>query len=247
MRLLMAASTVEAARAAARRAPALEPLLTPATFELVKRVTAVADHGAGRSPEAWAAAFDAAARVSPDGACALYALDDRELLRAATAEVTARLRDLGLLGPARRVLEIGCGSGRFVRALAPLTAGVVGIDVSSRMCAEAARRCAGRTDALVVRTGGRDLAAFPDAVFELVLAVDSFPYLVDADLAQTHLAEAARVLTHGGDLVILNWAYDGGVPPARVAGLRRVETDLSGFRLWDGSGVRFQKTRVGGA
>src|SRR5688572_27932093 len=61
----------------------------------------------------WAAAFDRAACASPEGSVALYALGNPELLKAATEEVVVWLRDWGLIGRERHVLDLGCGIGRF--------------------------------------------------------------------------------------------------------------------------------------
>ena len=70
-------------------------------------------------------------------------------------------------------------------------------------------------------TAGRNLARFPDRRFDLVSAVDSFPYLVEAGVAETHLHEAARVLGPGGDLVIFNFSYRGD-PAGDRADVRRL-------------------------
>jgi SAM-dependent methyltransferase len=246
MRLLgQARNREEALAACAGRAPDLEPLLDEAAFALVRRVLAEADHARAATPEAWAEVFDRLAELSPEAAVALYSLGDAERLEAATAEVVARIDAMGLLGPDRAVLEIGCGIGRFLAALAGRVDVVVGLDVSARMCAEAGRRTAPFPNAWAVRTGGRDLAALGSARFDLVLAVDSFPYLVNAGLAEVHLEEIARVLKPGGDLLVFNWAYDGGRPPERAFGLRRVAVDRAGFRAWDASAFRFHKTVAG--
>ena len=94
----------------------------------------------------WAAAFDRAACASPEGSVALYALGNPELLKAATEEVVDRLRDWGLIGRERDVLDLGCGIGRFGAALAGQVGGYVGIDISGEMIAAARRRCAGLSE-----------------------------------------------------------------------------------------------------
>jgi 16S rRNA A1518/A1519 N6-dimethyltransferase RsmA/KsgA/DIM1 with predicted DNA glycosylase/AP lyase activity len=43
------------------------------------------------------------------------------------------------LGPGKRVLEIGCGPGRFTRRLAPTGAEVVGVELGARLAALARR------------------------------------------------------------------------------------------------------------
>ncbi|MDX2036482.1 MAG: class I SAM-dependent methyltransferase [Isosphaeraceae bacterium] len=92
-----------------------------------------------------------------------------------------------------RILDIGCGKGRFARALEDRGALPVGIDVSHAMLAEAlsidrVRASAGRLP-------------FGDASFDAVIAVESFQHLPDVDGA---IQEAARVLRPGGRLVIID-------------------------------------------
>jgi cyclopropane fatty-acyl-phospholipid synthase-like methyltransferase len=67
----------------------------------------------------WSAVFDRLAGVQAGAGIALYALGSPELLERSTAEIVEALRGWGLLHPDSDVLEIGCGIGRFVRALAP--------------------------------------------------------------------------------------------------------------------------------
>jgi SAM-dependent methyltransferase len=256
MRMLMASGSAEAARrelGIAERVlgpqPDLAALLTPEAFELVRGVLAAVDHERLQAPEDWAAAFDRACAVSPEASVALYSLGDAARLREVTEETCGWLAAQGVLAPARRVLEIGCGSGRFLEALAPRAGFIVGVDVSDAMAREARRRSHG-TNAAVLRTGGRDLRMFADASFDLVLAVDSFPYLVKAGVAEAHLDDCARVLAPGGDLVILNWSYDAPfAPPATLCQTLGLEpAPLSGRELvlWDGVGFRFRKRAQGG-
>jgi hypothetical protein len=175
---------------------------------LAPRLSALLNHNPGMNPKdavaRWAAAFDAAVAAHPEASVALYTLGDPNLLDAASREIAAALARWGLTGPERRALDLGCGIGRMLPPLAQSCALAVGVDVSAGMLAEARRRCAGRCNLLLVRSSGRDLAMFADGSFELVLAVDSFPYLHLSGVAETTFAEAARLIAPGGHLAILN-------------------------------------------
>ena len=252
MRLLMNAASPEAARATLRRAEArigpmaeVEALLTGEAFTTLKDVLAAVDRERAATPADWGRAFDRACAVSPTASVALYTLGDPERLRAATEEVVAWLALQGVLGPGRRVLEIGCGAGRFVEALAPHVGFVAGLDVSPLMAAEARRQARARANAAVVRTAGRDLSAFAGDSLDLVLAVDSFPYLVKAGVAEAHLDDAARVLRPGGELVILNWSYEAPYEPPPTMGLEPVALSGRELRLWEGVGFRLRKRAQG--
>jgi SAM-dependent methyltransferase len=190
------------------------------------------------------AAFDRAARASPEGSVALYALGNPELLKAATGEVVACMRDWGLLGADRRILDLGCGIGRFAEVLGAKAKSVVGIDISGEMIAAARRRCGALPNVTFMQSSGLDLSLFEEGDFDLVLAADTFPYLVQSgmSLVETHVAEAARVLRPGGDLLILNFSYRGA-PEQDRADVRRLgerfgfevrRDGVPAFAFWDG-------------
>jgi SAM-dependent methyltransferase len=185
--------------------------------------------------------FDWSVQQSEEASVALYSLGNPALLAAATAEVVALLEAWHLLGPDRRVLQIGCGIGRIEQALASRVAEAHGIDVSARMIDAARRRCAGLPNVHLHHTDGRDLARFPAGSFDLVYAVDSFPYLVQAGsaLVERHFADAARVLVPGGALAILGFSYRDDLSRDRAdvraaAGALSIERDGERpFTLWD--------------
>jgi 2-polyprenyl-3-methyl-5-hydroxy-6-metoxy-1,4-benzoquinol methylase len=190
--------------------------------------------------------FDRAVARNELASVAAYSLGDPEILDACTAEVVALLESWGLLsGESRghRSLEIGCGIGRIQAVLAPRLAETHGIDISPKMIDAARRRCAGLPNVHLSCCSGRDLDGFADASFDLVLAIDSFPYLFQAGfpLVTAHVREVARVLRPGGDLVIFNFSYrdrpdadrrDLGRLAERF-GFEVLQADENPFRIWD--------------
>ncbi len=216
------------------------------SFEMLKSILRAADHErSDATPAHWRAVFDSAARINPDAAAALYALGETAIFDRASASIVDRLQDWHLIGGETRVFDLGCGSGRMLAGLAPHVASATGVDVSSEMlrrAAERTRKCANVTLAL---TTGEHLQCFEDGAFDLVVAVDVFPYLVacGADVVSRHIAECRRVLSRGGTLVILNYSYrgDAGRDATDVTQLAQghgytVERIAEGdFDLWDGA------------
>jgi 2-polyprenyl-6-hydroxyphenyl methylase/3-demethylubiquinone-9 3-methyltransferase len=104
---------------------------------------------------------------------------------------------LGALGPVRgkRILDLGCGKGRFVRLLRCRGASVVGLDISRAMLAEA-------TGGALVLASARRLPFRPRS-FNAIIAVEVFEHLSTQALDMV-LAETRRVLEDGGMLAIID-------------------------------------------
>jgi SAM-dependent methyltransferase len=188
--------------------------------------------------------FDAAVEMAPEASVALYSLGSPELLEQATAEIVSRMDEWKLVSPATVVLDIGCGIGRLERALAPRIARIIGIDISCGMLAEAKRRCGDLPNVRFDVCNGRDLANFSDACVDLVVAIDSLPYLFAADpaLVARHVKDARALLKRGGALLILNFSYRGD-RDADMADVNRLALENGftvkragerDFQLWDG-------------
>lgn len=241
----------------ARRIAAVRDLVSrdPSALDRMRDVLAIL-HGdtkpaEGEQTSATAAAFDAAADVSPAASVALYSLGDPTVLESATREVVSFLRSREIISREARILEIGCGIGRFAEALASEVGTFVGIDVSAKMIRLAQRRCADLRNVILSVTAGNDLRNHPDKSFDLVLAVDSFPYIaaVGEPLAELHIKESARVLARAGSLAIFNFSYEEGFAASREllqrwsprSGLELVAAEPNPLRSWDGSFFHLRK------
>jgi SAM-dependent methyltransferase len=95
----------------------------------------------------------------------------------------------------KRVLDLGCGKGRFGSHLQRLGARVVGLDLSSAMLAYAG--------AIARVRGSCRRLPFHDALFDGVMAIEVLEHLSDRGIEQT-LAEIRRVLRPGGVVAIID-------------------------------------------
>jgi SAM-dependent methyltransferase len=99
--------------------------------------------------------------------------------------------------PARSVVEIGCGHGRWTEFLRSRSERLVAVDLAESCVAACATRFADDPAVTVRRTDGRSLDDVADGSVDLVFSFDS---LVHADLGvmDAYLGEAARVLAPDG-------------------------------------------------
>ena len=90
------------------------------------------------------------------------------------------------IGRGTRVLDVGCGAGRFARVAADRGALVAGIDAARELLDIAAER----TPDADFRVGDMEALPWPDAAFDVVTGFSVFQFAVDKSRA---LAEARRV------------------------------------------------------
>ena len=99
----------------------------------------------------------------------------------------------------RRVLDIGCGEGRFCRLLANLGAGVTGVDLTEGLV-EKALQLASHGETYMVGNA-EDLADIDDESFDIAV---SYIVLVDLDDYRASITAAWRVLKPGGRFIVCN-------------------------------------------
>jgi 2-polyprenyl-3-methyl-5-hydroxy-6-metoxy-1,4-benzoquinol methylase len=155
--------------------------------------------------------------------------------------------------PGARVLEIGCGVGRWSREMARAGADVVGLDLSAEMLREARRRTQDEGLDRHCRFIVADTAEFElKTRFSTILGVTVLQHVLDPDRFQSSIDRLAGHLAPGGRIVLLEVAparssgrCDSPVFLARReqayldafarAGLRRVAVrgvDPAPFRMW---------------
>jgi SAM-dependent methyltransferase len=110
---------------------------------------------------------------------------------------TAAIDRLGI-GPGQRVLDVGCGSGVYLRAAADRGAEVAGLDASEALL-DIARRRVPEAD---LRRGDLQFLPYGDASFDVVSGFNSFFFAADMVAA---LREARRVAKPGGTVLIQVW------------------------------------------
>ncbi|MGN6564207.1 MAG: class I SAM-dependent methyltransferase [Thermomicrobiales bacterium] len=129
------------------------------------------------------------------------------------------------VGQGTRLLDCGCGAGRFARLAADCGANVAGIDASEAMIAIATSK----TPAGDFRVGDMEQLPWPDRAFDLVTGFSTFQF---ADNKVRALTEAKRVTQGHVTVVVPSRAADSGIatvfqptfplfPPEALASLRQ--------------------------
>lgn len=114
------------------------------------------------------------------------------------------------VGSGTRVLDVGCGVGRWSSLLAARGALVTGMDLSPTMIAEAQRRAAANGIANRCRFLVQDLAQLDAGEkFDLVLGVTVLQHILDPEALRAAVQRMSDHLAPGGRMVLLEAAPAG--------------------------------------
>ena len=116
--------------------------------------------------------------------------------------VLARIREAAHFTPDARILDVACGPGIVLEALAPGAVEVVGCDITPEMLEKARRRAeaAGLFNVRFVPAWAEALP-FPDAAFDAVVSRSALHHFPDPAAA---VREMARVVRSGGRVVTVD-------------------------------------------
>jgi SAM-dependent methyltransferase len=107
----------------------------------------------------------------------------------------------------KRVLDVGCGVGRWSRMLAARGAMVTGVDLSPTMIAQARRRAAEDGVADRCRFAVQDLSKLSiDGEFDLMLGVTVLQHILDPESLRVALLSMRARLAPGGRMILLEAA-----------------------------------------
>ena len=100
--------------------------------------------------------------------------------------------------PGCRILDVGCGTGRYLRRLAPLHYRIVGVDLSRKMLARAREQIGARTDICLVQASAGCLP-FEPASFDRIMSGLVVDHLASAKLWFENLS---TLLTRKGRAIV---------------------------------------------
>lgn len=131
------------------------------------------------------------------------------------------------LGRAPRVLEVGCGTGKWLADLSPASPGLFGLDLSMGMLRQARRQQV----SLSLSRGQAERLPFPARSFDLVYCVNAIHHF---DRPAAFVSEACRLLRPGGRLAVIGMDPHGRRESWYVYRYFEgvYETDLRRFPSW---------------
>jgi SAM-dependent methyltransferase len=149
------------------------------------------------------------------------------------------------VAPGTRVLDVGCGVGRWSRMLAARGAQVTGVDLSPTMVEQARRRAAADGVADRCQFHVQDLSRLDvDGPFDLVLGVTVLQHILDPELLLSAVRGMRQRLAPGGRMILLEAAPSGVVKRCDSTVFRARQRDVylklfteCGLQLRDLTGV----------
>lgn len=121
-----------------------------------------------------------------------------------------------------RVLDLGCGAGRFARHVAPVVQHLVCVDSSPMLLAEARTQLNDYNNVAYVRNQAWTLTVIADSSIDLVFSQGLFGFIGPREFV-AFAAEARRVLRPDGVFLFSAYTFDDRRPTDRIpSSLRRL-------------------------
>jgi ubiquinone/menaquinone biosynthesis C-methylase UbiE len=149
------------------------------------------------------------------------------------ANVLARICDAARLTKRSRVLDVACGPGIVVEALARSASVVVGCDITPEMLEKGRARCdrAGLTNAMFI-PGRAEALPFEHASFDVVVSRSAVHHFQDPPAA---FREMARVVKSGGRVITVDVQSTESADEAALHNALEILRDPSHVRMLPGS------------
>lgn len=98
----------------------------------------------------------------------------------------------------KRMLDIGCGTGRMTRAFDDMFGEAYGVDFSEEMIHRGTELNKDKVNLALYVNNGRDLKLFGDEFFDFCFSYTVFQHIAEIDILVSYISEIARVLKPGG-------------------------------------------------
>jgi len=129
------------------------------------------------------------------------------------------------------VLDIGCGTGRLCRALAPHVGSVTGVDIAEEMIARAKEDNADLVNCTFLQVSGVDLAPIDAESVDFCFSFIVFQHIPSKRIIRSYFQEMLRVLKPGGYAKIQVRGAPGKAP-GRVVWFRGLDHFYIALILW---------------
>jgi SAM-dependent methyltransferase len=160
--------------------------------------------------------------------------------RAIQLEQRLALRRWLMVKPGTRVLDVGCGVGRWSRLLASRGAVVTGVDLSPTMIAQAERRAQADGVAERCRFRVQDLSRLDvEGPFDVVLGVTVLQHILDPKLLEAAVLGMTERLAPGGRMILLEAAPAAAVDRCDSTVFRARRRDVY-LKLFDECGLELR-------
>lgn len=118
------------------------------------------------------------------------------------------LRQLGNILSEKKLLDLGCGTGRITQALVQRRAEVIGVDYSIQSLREAMMKVGGDGRGLDLLAADITSLPFKSDYFDIVVSSQVLEHLINAKQRELMFKSIRKVLKVGGIAVITTYNYD---------------------------------------